>query len=225
MRKTEIHRLPLGLCNCYLIKEEGLVLVDAGWPNQGEKFLKILKALSIEPKDISLILLTHGHWDHIGSIDELKRLTGCKVAVNKREKDWVEQALKPLPSGGSLGRKLLEAIINMYVSRVNFPGTSIDLVLEDKEFSLEPFGIRGKVFYTPGHSSGSMSLLLDTGDVFVGDLAMNGLPLRIGPGLSVWAEDISASRESCRLLLDRGAQWIYPAHWKHFKAAALEKLL
>ena len=58
---TEIHQLPLGACNCYLIREEGLILVDAGFPNQGKRFLKQLKDLSIEPKDISLILLTHGH--------------------------------------------------------------------------------------------------------------------------------------------------------------------
>lgn len=64
MIKTEIHQLSLGVCNCYLIKEEELILVDAGSLNQGEKFLKELNDLSIEPKDISLILLTHGHWDH-----------------------------------------------------------------------------------------------------------------------------------------------------------------
>ena len=204
--KTEIHRLPLGRCNCYLIKEEGLILVDAGWPNQGRNFLKDLKALSIKPRDISLILLTHGHWDHIGSINELKSLTGCKVAINQREKDWVEQALKPLPYGVSLWRKIFGTIIRVYMSSVNFPGTSVDIVLKDKDFSLESYGIRGKILHTPGHSSGSMSLLLDSGDVFVGDLAMNGFPLRIRPGISVWAEDISASRESCRLLLNRGAK-------------------
>jgi len=88
--KTEIHQLSLGVCNCYLIKEEGLIMVDAGFPNQGQKFLKELKDLSIEPKDISLILLTHGHWDHIGSTNELKRLTGGKVAINQPEKSWIE---------------------------------------------------------------------------------------------------------------------------------------
>ena len=88
--KMEIHRLSLGMCYCYLIKQEGLILVDAGFPNQEEKFLKELKGLSIEPKDISLILLTHGHPDHIGSANEIKILTGGKVAINRREKEWVE---------------------------------------------------------------------------------------------------------------------------------------
>jgi glyoxylase-like metal-dependent hydrolase (beta-lactamase superfamily II) len=223
--ETEIHRLSLGVANCYLIKEEGMILVDAGSPNKEKKFMKKLKDLSIEPKDISLILLTHGHWDHIGSVHELKRLTGGTVAINQREKDWVEQALKPLPPGISLWGKIFGAILKISMPLMNFPGTSVDLVLEDKEFPLESYGIHGKVLYTPGHSLGSMSLLLDTGDAFVGDLAMNGLPLRIGPGMSVFAEDISAVRESWRLLLERGAKWIYPSHGKPFKADALERLL
>ena len=223
--KTEIHRLPLGIANCYLIKEEGVILVDAGTPNKEKKFLKVLKDLSIEPKDISLILLTHGHWDHIGSVHELKRLTGGEVAINQHEKDWVEQALKPLPPGINLWGKILIRLIRISLLSVKFPATSVDLVLKDEEFSLESYGIHGRVLYTPGHSSGSMSLLLDTGDAFVGDLAANGLPQRIGPGMSVFAEDISAVKRSWRLLLDRGAKWIYPGHGNPFRADALAKLL
>ncbi len=59
----------------------------------------------------------------------------------------------------------------------------------------------------------------------VGDLAMNGFPYRIGPGMSLWAEDVNAIKESWRLLLARGAKQIYPAHGKPFKAEALKKLL
>jgi len=208
-----------------LIKEEGAILVDGGLPNKGKKFLKELKDLSIEPKDISLILVTHGHWDHIGSIDELKRLTGCEVAINQHEKDWLEQALKPLPPGIGLWGKVLGVIMKMYMPLVNFPGTSVDLVLEDKEFPLESYGVHGKALHTPGHSAGSMSLLLDTGEAFVGDLATNGLPMRIGPGMPAFAEDIVAIKVSWRLLLDAGAKWIYPAHGNPFTADVLKKLL
>lgn len=223
--KTEIHRLSLGVCNCYLIKEDGLILVDAGVPNQGKKFRKWLKDLSIEPGNISLILLTHGHWDHIASVSEFKKLTGCKVAINQHEKDWVEQAIKSQPPGISLWGKVLAAIINVYLSFIDFTGTTVDLVLEDEEYPLESYGIHGKCIYTPGHSSGSMSLLLDTGDAFVGDLAMNVFPVRIGPGMPIFAENVNALKESWRLLLSSGAKQIYPAHGKPFNADVLEKLL
>jgi len=224
--KTEIHRLSLGVvCNCYLIKQDGLILVDAGVPNQGKKVLKELKDLSIEPKDISLILLTHGHLEHIGSANELKELTGAKVAINQHEKDWLERGFKPAPPGTNLWGKMLMAVLKIYESRVSFPSTLVDLVLEDEEYPLESYGIHGKIIYTPGHSSGSISLLLDTGDAFVGDLVMNGFPWRIGPGMPIFAEDVNAVKESWRLLLSSGAKQIYPGHGKPFKADVLEKLL
>ena len=223
--KTDIHRLSFGMCNCYLIKEEGLMLVDTGFPNQGEKLLKELKALSLEPQDISLIFLTHGHNDHIASVNEIKKLTGGKVAINKREKEWVEQALKPLPPGIGLWGKILGMMLKMASSQMHFPGTPVDLVLEDEDFSLEPYGIHGKIMYTPGHSSGSMSLLLDTGDAFVGDLVMNGLPMRIGCGMPTFAEDTDAVKKSWRLLLDSGAKQIYCAHGKSFGADKLRELM
>ena len=225
MMKTEIHRLSLGMCYCYLIKQEGLILVDTGFANQGKKFLKELKSLSIEAKDISLILLTHGHNDHIGSANEIKRLTGGKVAINHREKEWVEKALKPLPPPVGLWGKIMMVMVKMAASRTSFPGTPVDLVLGDEDFSLEDYGINGKVIYTPGHSSGSMSLLLDTGDAFVGDLAMNGLPMRIGYGMPIFAEDTDAIKESWRLLLSSGAKWIHSAHGKPLQADKLQKYL
>jgi len=221
----EIHPLSARGVNCYLIKDEGLVLVDGGMPKWGKKLSKQLGDLSIEPKDISLLLVTHGHWDHIGSASQVKAMTDCEVAINHREKDWLEQGLKVTPPGVGLWGKLIALFSRLYSRLVKFPGTPADLALEDEDFSLEPYGIPGKVIHTPGHTAGSMSLLLDSGEAFVGDLAMNGLPLRIGPGMPAVAEDIDTVRESWQLLLDRGATWIYPGHGKPFKADVLEKHL
>jgi hydroxyacylglutathione hydrolase len=225
MMQTQIYPLPLGFATCYLIKQEGMVLVDTGTPNQGKKFLQHLKDLSINPTDISLIFLTHGHWDHIGSANEIKRLTSSRVAINHREKDWVENATKVVPPGVGIWGSLLGTMLKTLMPLAKFPGTSVDLALDDTDFSLEPYGISGKILYTPGHSMGSMSLLLDTGDAFVGDSAMNALPMRIGPGLPAFAEDINAAKESFRLLLSRGARHIYPAHGKPFKSELLERFL
>jgi glyoxylase-like metal-dependent hydrolase (beta-lactamase superfamily II) len=222
---TEIHQLSLGMCRCFLIREERTILVDTGFPNQAEKFQKELKALAIEPEEISLIFLTHGHYDHIGSANDIKRITGAELAINYREKDWVEQALKPLPPPVGLTGRMSGVIVRMMANRMSFPGTSVDLALEDGDFSLESYGISGKVIYTPGHSSGSMSLLLDTGDAFVGDLAMNGFPMRFGCGMPVFTDDTDRVKESWRLLLDNGVKWIYSAHGKPFQEEKLRKLL
>ena len=56
-----------------------------------QKFLKTLNQLEIEPQEIFLILLTHCHWDHIGSAAEIKALTGARLAIHRKGKDWVEK--------------------------------------------------------------------------------------------------------------------------------------
>lgn len=221
----EIHKLSLGICNCYLLKQDGLILIDAGPPNQVNRLYKKLQEQSIKPQDISLMLVTHGHWDHIGSISEIKALTGCQVAINYREKDWVEKSLKPIPPGVGLWGSMVAFMGKFMSSRVTFPSTTVDLALDDEEFQLGPWGISGKVLHTPGHTSGSMSVLLDNGQAFVGDLAMNGLPMRIGPGMPSVAEDTNVIKRSWRVLLDNGTKQIYPAHGNHFSVDVLAKAL
>lgn len=223
--KRRIHRIRLGICNCYLIEQDGLILIDAGAPKHGARFLKALQRLSVDPRTISLLLLTHGHFDHMGSADEIRGLTGCAVAISRREKDWAEQALRELPPPIGLWGRALESIVKVLTARVRLIGTPVDLALGDEEFSLEAYGISGRVLHTPGHSPGSMSVLLATGEAFVGDLAMNGFPMRAGPGMPVFGEDPAAVKESWRLLLNEGAKWIYPAHGNPFEAHVFERLL
>jgi glyoxylase-like metal-dependent hydrolase (beta-lactamase superfamily II) len=113
--------------------------------------------------------------------------------------------------------------INLFIRSVDIPATGVDIALDDQGLALDEFGIPGRVLHTPGHSPGSVSILLDTGDAIVGDLAMNQIPLRFSPGLPIFAEDIEQVKTSCRLLLDQGAKTVYPAHGKPFAAEILRE--
>ncbi|HEY93415.1 MAG TPA: MBL fold metallo-hydrolase [Dehalococcoidia bacterium] len=225
--KTEIYCLSIRMqrYNCYLIKEEGIVMVDAGNSMAVKKLLKTLDSLSINPRDISLLFLTHGHIDHVCSANDFKNLTGCQVAVNYREKDWVEKGLVSVPPGVNPWGKACSALGTVLSPFMKFTGTPVDIPLEDTEYSLESYGIHGRIIHTPGHTSGSMSLLLDTGDAFVGDLAVNGLPLRIGPGMPEVGEDADTIKDNWRLLLSNGVEKIYPGHGKQFDANILRRYL
>jgi len=101
----------------------------------------------------------------------------------------------------------------------------VDMRLGDEDFSLYEYGIPGKVIHTPGHTHGSVSVLLDTGEAFVGDLAMNRFPLRFTPGLPIFAVDESRVKESWKILLNKGAQTVYPAHGKPFAAELMKKTI
>jgi glyoxylase-like metal-dependent hydrolase (beta-lactamase superfamily II) len=221
----DIHKIPLGADNCYVIREEGTIMIDSGTPKKGKQFVKRLKKLSINPKDMKLIIITHGHWDHIGSAKEIKEITGAKIAMHKQEKDCLEKSLKPVPPGVTRWGCIFAKILAMFTPLVHIPSTDVDIILGDENFSLVEFGIPGKVIHTPGHSSGSVSVLLETGDAFVGDLAMNGFPLRIGPGLPIFAENLQKVKESWKMLLDMGVKNIYPAHGNPFSEEIIRKIL
>lgn len=221
----KIHPVTLGVDHCYLLQGDGLIFIDGGAPNQAKRFVRALEKLSIRPRDTGLIVITHGHWDHIGSARGIKELTGAPIALHRREKDWLEKSLKPMPPGVTPWGRTLISIMSTYVSAVHIPTTSVDIVLDDAGLSLAEYGIPGQIIYTPGHSMGSVSVLLEDGSAFVGDLAMNGFPLRSTPGLPIFAENMQKVKESWKILLDKGINTIYPGHGEPFSVNVIRKVI
>jgi hydroxyacylglutathione hydrolase len=218
-----IFNLLLGVTRAYVIQDTGTILVDCGPPNKLDTFLEGLKKASIDPKQIKLIVQTHAHWDHAGSTGAIKEITGAQLAVHEPDREWLEKSLNQLPPAATTWGKILNGLMSGYMRSVRIPPAKADIILDDLDFSLTPFGIPGKVLYTPGHSAGSVSVLLKTGDAFVGDLAMNSIPFGIRPGLPVWADDLRIVRNSWKKLLAQGARTIYPAHGKPFSIDTIRK--
>jgi glyoxylase-like metal-dependent hydrolase (beta-lactamase superfamily II) len=218
---TNIYPVTLGFDHAYVIQDQGTIMVDGGAPNQAKAFSKALESVSVKP----LIVLTHGHWDHIGSAKEIKEITGAQIAMHQREKHWLESSLKPMPPGVTTWGHIFGGIVKVFLPFIRIPATDVDVVLGDEEVSLAEYGIPGKVVYTPGHSSGSVSVLLETGEAFVGDMAMNKFPLRLSPGLPIFAEDWQQLMESWKQLLDQGAKTIYPSHGEPFPAEIIREAL
>lgn len=221
---TRIYSIPLGADHCYLIQDKGTIMVDGGAPNKAKKFTQAVQKIGINIHDIRLIILTHGHWDHIGSAKEIKKLTGAKIALHHLEKEWLEKSLKPMPPGVTAWGNVLGKIITMLLPLISIPAANVDVVIGNEGLLLDEFGIPGKVIHTPGHSSGSVSILLESGEAFVGDMAMSGFPLRFSPGLPIFAEDPVKLSESWKLLLAQGAKIIYPSHGKPFSADIIRKV-
>lgn len=220
-----IHPIVLGPDHCYIIREKGTIMVDGGAPRKAKEFAESIKKIPVRPEDVRLIVITHGHWDHIASAKEIKELTGGKIAMHYREKEWLEKSLKPMPPGVTAWGKILSKMITMYLPLVHIPATQVDVVIGDEGLALEEYGIPGRVIWTPGHSSGSVSILLETGDAFVGDMAMNKFPLSLRPGLPIFAENNDKLKESWRSLLVRGAKTVYPAHGEPFSADIIRQAL
>lgn len=216
------HRIPVGICNCFLLRGDRTVLVDGGAMGGFPSFQRQLQALHIDPKEIELILLTHGHWDHITCLADIQKLTGAKIAVHKKDQFMVETGQPPFPNGTTpYGRMMAwsaKRILNPHL-----PPLKVDTVISDAGMSLKEYGIPGEVVYTPGHSQGHVSILLETGDALIGDMAMNDWYLRLTPGLPVLADDINMVVESWKKILPLGIKRVHPAHGGVFDVSIMQK--
>ncbi len=225
MMAIEIHTIHLGFDQCYIVRDKGTIMVDGGYPGKILEFKRAVNKIAMVPGDVQLILLTHGHWDHIGSASDIKELTGAKIAMHRLDRECVEKALKFMPPGLNARGVFLEKILSFVLLFIQIPRATVDVVIGDEGLSLSEYGIPGRVIHTPGHSPGSVSVLLDTGEVFVGDMAMNRFPLRYGANMPIFAEDFTQLKESWRKLLDHGVRTIYPAHGKPFSSDVIRNAL
>jgi hydroxyacylglutathione hydrolase len=221
----QVYRIGLGITNCFLIRDEGTILIDAGPPGQAGRFGKAMARIPVDPADISLILISHAHWDHFGTANEIRDISRAKLAANRREATWLEAGAKRLPPATGPWGTVLMTGLRLISPLISVSEVAVDMALDDEDFPLQPYGIGGRVLHTPGHTAGSVSVLLDSGDAFCGDLAMNRLPLRIGPGMPPVGDSPAVIRQNWRKLLDAGARRIHPSHGKPFDAAVLEEAL
>jgi hydroxyacylglutathione hydrolase len=219
MNDPQIYRIHMGVSNPWLIKGEKAVLIDAGMPDKFKSFKRQLSRLSIEPSDIRLVVLTHGHFDHIGLAHEIRELTGAKIAIHESDRPLLEEGKFIIPEGttawGRFARKALMPIMKKLGQ--NIKPVKADIVLDNNPFSLEEYGITGRIIPTPGHTLGSVSVILDNGDAFVGCMAQNRLPFTLHPQLPIFADHMELFQESWAYLASQGAKRIYPSHGGPFK--------
>ena len=173
--RIDIHPIKLGVGHCYVVRGDRTIMIDAGSPRQATRFRKAIDTLAIDPRSIRLIVITHGHWDHIGSAGAIRALTGAQIAMHHRETDWLEKPIKTLAPAVTPWGHIFRAIMTTFLPLVRLPAADVDIVVGNEGASLAGYGIPGRIVYTPGHSRGSVSVLLETGDAFVGDLAMERL--------------------------------------------------
>ena len=219
-----IHTVHMGITSCYIIQDEGTILVDSGQPDKLKNLSRGMQKLGINTQEISLIINTHGHFDHVGSAADIQNITGAQIAMHDLDKECLENSVNRAITGVNTWGCIVAWLSERY-DPSPITVAKVDIALGDEEFSLAPFGISGKVLYTPGHTLGSVSVLLDSGNAFVGDLAMNGIPFHFRPGLPIFAEDLELVKRSWRLLLDQGAKVIYPGHGKPFRADIISRLV
>jgi glyoxylase-like metal-dependent hydrolase (beta-lactamase superfamily II) len=219
--KTQIHKVRLGLCNAYLILEkENAILVDAGQAGFSSVLFGYMTRHNIRPEAIRLIVVTHVHFDHVGNLKALQDRCGCPVALHANEAPLLNHGTVVFPPGTNLFGKVAASVGRGLAPLLKFSGVKPDILIA-KELSLQRYSVSGKIVATPGHTYGSLSVLLPDGTACVGDLAANHYPGRTGPIMPPFASDVAMLMQSWQHLLDGGVKTICPGHGHPFPAEYL----
>lgn len=174
--------------NYYVIADaRPRLLVDVGWPGTLPKLQHQCRRAGVHLPDIPFLLTTHFHPDHAGLAQELKPF-GLWLTI-------LDTQTSSIP--------MLRAYMKPQHHYVEIdPADSVPLTLADSRPFLARLGIQGEIISTPGHSDDSITLILDEGAAFTGDLPRPSMaPDETGPIHHSW-QKIRALR----------VHTIYPGH-------------
>jgi len=212
-------RIKGAISNCYLLLGEKPVLVDTGAPGDLRTILAALKRHKVAPRDLALILLTHGHSDHAGCAAELKRRTGAQIAIQAGDAPLVRTGR----NGVIAVQDTLGRILRPFVDE-QFEAFEPDLVFQEG-IALEPYGLRGRVLPTPGHTAGSVSLVLASGEALIGDVLRGSLVWPNKAREHYFCNDPFRNQRSIVRLAREGLLRCHPGHFGSFPGSELGRYL
>lgn len=211
-----ITRLKLSLSNAYLVRGERIFLVDTGAPADWPQLDKLLAKEGVSFKDLAAVIHTHAHSDHAGCSARIQQEFGTPLVLHRADTELAMSGMNgPLTPVGFLAR--------MAKPFVDKPFTPFRPTLELADLSeLGTLQFPGYAIHTPGHTHGSISLVI--GDsVLGGDVARGGL--LGGAAYHFFIEDLAAIQQSIKRVLSTGARMIYPGHFGAFTSSQLSLLL
>jgi glyoxylase-like metal-dependent hydrolase (beta-lactamase superfamily II) len=151
----------------------------------------------------------------VGSLWAIREQTGAPIAVHHADNHLLRTGTIVVPPAITAWGRVLFLILRCFSFLGRFEPVEPEITIEDR-FALDEFGVSGCVISTPGHTAGSVSVVLKSGEALVGDLAVNVLPFEIGLGIPAVGESRQEIRMSWKKLIAAGATRIYPAHGRPF---------
>jgi len=187
------------IANVYLVAtEDGLLLVDTGMPGNARRILSFIDGIGRKPSALRDIVVTHCDIDHVGSVAELKRLTGARVAIHELD--------APVLSGEQRPQKGGLVMVALY-RLLRFRPVAPDLRLRDGDT------IGGlHVMHVPGHTAGSIALVRDDGVVFSGDALLSDKDGNVLPPDPRLAFDRARALASAAMITARHATLLLTGH-------------
>ncbi len=206
-----VYRILGGRSNCYLVACNGkYLLIDTG-PKFMRSFLhKRLQKLGVTASTLTGLILTHSHYDHAENAAWINKVYNTQVFIHSNEAEMLQQGKNPLVHGTNPGSYFLTDILrlNSVMLLTHYEPVTADVVVANS-LDLSSLGFKGYIIHTPGHSPGSMSVIIDNEIAIVGDAMFGIFKKKIFPPFAWNARQMVSS---WRNLLDTGCTVFLPAH-------------
>jgi glyoxylase-like metal-dependent hydrolase (beta-lactamase superfamily II) len=184
---------PADLVNSFaFVDDDGQVtLVDAGTKRAPKRIVAGLEHIGVAPSDVTRLVVTHAHPDHVGGLATMRGRTGATVSVHERDAAYVREGKGPVLDRTRLGGRLLRR-------NSAGPPTPVDVELVDGQVLDIAGGLR--VVHTPGHTPGHVALLHEpTGVLVTGDSIWN-MRGRMTWSVPMFCTDFAMSKETAGVL-------------------------
>ena len=203
-----IQRLKFSYANCYLLTGEGgSILIDTCNYKDGPGILK-----RVEGKNVKLILLTHGHFDHVSSAKYLAKRLNVPIAMSEKDLYMLGNGTASVLHADTLFGRVMVHFSQRVLKIATYSAFKPDILLEDGQ-GLSEYGVKASVIALPGHTKGSIGVLTDDGEIIVGDAMFN----MMRPTGSRLFEDKDTMEQSVLKIKKSGAKTIYVGHGKPIK--------
>ena len=214
----EISRVSDGRCNCYLVTKGKLnALIDTSINREEKKLLENLNKMNIEA--LHCILLTHSHFDHAGNARILQERFGSLVFIHSSEMQYLKEGYTYLPKGTILFTKILTSIIGGRITRLQrYRGCDCEKLFTEERLDGLPDIFKIQILHIPGHTSGSVSFIIDNEIAVVGDSLINRKS-HIFPPFADFPELLP---DTWNKLLDTNCRLFLPSHGKEIERDLLE---
>lgn len=219
-----VHRLELAHTNLYLVVTEGrMLIIDAGLPGMWKPLRAALDALGVDHDQLDGVVLTHGHFDHVGLLNRMHRDWSVPVWVHPGDARLVRHPYRYRPEQNRVlfpllhpaGWAPLARLVAAGALTVRGAGFATELDPSAAPEALDRHGI--KIIPTPGHTTGHVALHLPERDVVItGDALVTFDPYTGRSGAQIIAPAATADSvenlASLERIADTGAGTALPGH-------------
>jgi hydroxyacylglutathione hydrolase len=207
-----------GRSNVFLLSCHGKnVLVDTSRKRYRIRLVAALAKKGVEY--LEALVLTHTHFDHADNAAFIREKFRTRVIVHTSEADFLRRGISPLPAGTVLPTRILLLLARRMGSFFDYDPCLVDREVHE-EFDFSGIGRQVRLLHTPGHSPGSVSLVVDDEIALVGDAMFGVFPCSVFPP---FADDVERLVSSWGKLLDTGCRLFIPAHGSAVDRSLLEK--